>query len=633
MSAYSRLSIRLKLLSSVWVLAIITFIALTLLVSSQLQGSSQTINKIGSLRLKTYHIMLQLQQQTPRTQIAQEVAFFDKVLAETHGVCDNAPLIAPKAFTDRLQCENLNLQWQQQIKPLFLASANNLPREADILPFVQQIDALINALGQRDEMALTWLRLIQIALIAMVTLSAILVTRKLYHWFITPLNHLQQGVADIAQGHYGIQIPVDASDEFSQVDKGFNEMSRQLQDNYLHLEETVAEKTRDLADKHYALSKLYGISRGLHQINNINEAAHYFLAQILQIVPAAAGSIRLTDDKRRRLDLVAEIGLPKQLHNAEQCQTFDECVCGSRIQQDFFVPINFVTGYEIAGKTVLMERAQIRQICAKSGFQQLLPFKVEYQQQRLGLLTLYFAQQNARLSSEKEELVNALCDQFAAIISNMRLTNESRQFAVLQERNLIAQGLHDSIAQVLTFMNLQLQMLESAIKAKNTPQVEENLQFLKEGVQECYEDVRELLLNFRTKVKAENFMEAVQHLLTRFETQTQIHAQVQYQGKGAPLKMEQELQFIFVLQESLSNIRKHAQASDVTIKIHNDADFVMEILDNGVGFDVKQTKQTSVGLKIMLERAARIQANLTISSQPGQTQVRLALPASQRQLL
>ena len=98
------------------------------------------------------------------------------------------------------------------------------------------------------------------------------------------------------------------------------------------------------------------------------------------------------------------------------------------------------------------------------------------------------------------ELLNTLCNQLGVVVSNMRLADENQQLAVLQERNLIAQGLHDSIAQTLTFLNLQVQMLESALALGKQEQINENLQFIKDGVKESYEDVRELLLNFRTKI-------------------------------------------------------------------------------------------------------------------------------------
>ena len=87
------------------------------------------------------------------------------------------------------------------------------------------------------------------------------------------------------------------------------------------------------------------------------------------------------------------------------------------------------------------------------------------------------------------------------------------------------------------------------------------------------------------------------------------------------------------MQESLSNIRKHARAGRVDIEIANGGDFVMSITDNGVGFDAEHLENLSgnhVGLNIMRERAARIRAGLILQSQPGQTRITLTLPARER---
>ena len=81
----------------------------------------------------------------------------------------------------------------------------------------------------------------------------------------------------------------------------------------------------------------------------------------------------------------------------------------------------------------------------------------------------------------------------------------------------MAQGLHDSIAQSLSFLNLQVQMLESALASGKQEQAQENLAFIRTGVQESYEDVRELLLNFRVRISKQELPDAVRSLLQRFE--------------------------------------------------------------------------------------------------------------------
>ena len=206
--------------------------------------------------------------------------------------------------------------------------------------------------------------------------------------------------------------------------------------------------------------------------------------------------------------------------------------------------------------------------------------------------------------------------------------------AVAQERNILAQNLHDSIAQTLSFVNLQVQMLDGALKAKNQEQIDDGIRQIKAGVQECYDDVRELLLNFRTRVYKEELDELVKSVLERFERQTRVTTHLTIQNEGSDLTSAQKLQVIFILQEALSNVRKHAHAQTVMVNIRNNENFEMTVMDDGVGIDPKvlnERKQSHVGLSIMRERAQKVNARIEIESDIDQgTTVRLILPKEGR---
>ena len=188
--------------------------------------------------------------------------------------------------------------------------------------------------------------------------------------------------------------------------------------------------------------------------------------------------------------------------------------------------------------------------------------------------------------------------------------------AVAQERNILAQNLHDSIAQTLSFVNLQVQMLEGALKDQNSEQIDDGIKQIKAGVQECYDDVRELLLNFRTRVYKEELGELVQSVLQRFERQTNVKTHLNIQDDGMTLSSTQKLQVIFILQEALSNVRKHARARTVMVNIRNDdSRFEMTVMDDGIGIDpqlLSERKQSHVGLSIMRERAQKVNAQIEI---------------------
>ena len=627
-----KLSTRLKLLTLLWLAAATVSIVLTLVLSWRLEGGAAAINDTGSLRMQTYRLGLLLNSRAPKQEIDQFIARFDRTLTNLDRGVPARPLFLPDDEAVQHNMRQLQHTWQQDIKPWFLAVSDGHTAfdRARILPFIQSIDALTQSIESVNNQSLHKLRMFQLVLLALVTVSAFIMIVLLYSWIILPLSRLQDGVNAVRDGRFGVQVASGHLTEFAAVGNGFNQMSERLHDLYQNLEQEVADKTRDLAKKNHTLETLYFFSHLLSQAPTVAEAADGFLKKIMDMVPhAEAGSIRLIDFQRKRMDLIAHIGLPEELQTAEACRRLEECSCGSAAKQHSLQTIDFY-------KTPPLDHDLTEPLCSRSGFHFLRVFKISSSGRDLGMMTLYF-KENAPNSCDTE-LLESLCRQLGVTVSNLRLGTENRQLAVLQERNLMAQGLHDSIAQTLTFLNLQIQMLDKALEksGQNTdPKVNEKLQFIKEGVQECYEDVRELLLNFRTKITHNEFNEAVEKLVARFRQQTGIDTDITWQGDGPPLTAEQQLQFIFILQESLSNIRKHARANHVAITFHNREDFNMSIEDDGCGFDAADLGNFAdnghVGLNIMFERAKRIRAALEVHSQPGQhTHIRLTLPQPER---
>ena len=181
----------------------------------------------------------------------------------------------------------------------------------------------------------------------------------------------------------------------------------------------------------------------------------------------------------------------------------------------------------------------------------------------------------------------------------------------------MAQGLHDSIAQSLSFLNLQVQLLESGLQTKDQELIDTTVAQIKAGVQESYEDVRELLLNFRERVHTESFSEAIDIVIDRFESQTKLPVKLTVTGPEAVLTDRQKIQAIFIMQEALANVRKHSKATQVLVNIQNGEHFRLAVIDNGVGIDqailLKRSKR-HVGLNIMKERAMRIGAQVTVGA-------------------
>ena len=154
------------------------------------------------------------------------------------------------------------------------------------------------------------------------------------------------------------------------------------------------------------------------------------------------------------------------------------------------------------------------------------------------------------------------------------------------------------------------------------------------GVRESYGDVRELLLHFRTRANAEDIEPALQTTLRKFEHQSGLKAIMQMQGHGIALAPDLQIQVLHILQEALSNVRKHARATTVWLDVAQQPQWRFEVRDDGVGFagDGRSPDETHVGMRIMAERAERIGAAIEVLSRPGHgTSVVLTLPQFRRQ--
>ena len=462
----------------------------------------------------------------------------------------------------------LIIDWQAHILPPL--QSYRRPTQVDLYRFAGNIELFLQALENANEKNTWWLRRFQWAIMLMTLVSSVLMLFWHQIWVIRPLQALREGAERIGRRCFDIPVPEGGTPEFKQVGRCFNQMGGKLKILYDDLEGQVAEQTRSLEKQNQNLTLLYQTTRDLHQSYIPQQAAEHFLNRILPAVEADSGRVCLDGGS----DVYVSI------HHAD---------CGTA--------------------------------ASDLGKYHEETFPIEYQNETLGRLLLSFPN-GISLDEDDRILLQTLGRQLGVSLAGAKQEEEKRLLAVLQERNLIAQGLHDSIAQALTFLNLQVQMLESAFAEGKKEEAAENISFIKTGVQECYEDVRELLLNFRTKISNKEFPEAVADLFARFTQQTGITVETTWENSSFLPPQEEQLQMIFILQESLSNIRKHARATHVKFRlVKQDGSFTMTIQDNGQGFDTENIGEPSgshVGLHIMQERAKRIRAVLKIYSQPQQ---------------
>ena len=416
-----------------------------------------------------------------------------------------------------------------------------------------------------------------------------------------------------------------SDDEIGRIAVGFNRMADRLEDLYNNLEQKVAEKTASVEEKNRHLAQLYETTSFFSQQRSLEELTDGFAERVVRYTEADACLVTLVDQKAGCVDVAASSGLTAEALRESSRIPWEDSIFRTVVQKNYPVRVDLKTDGRMLARTL-----------ARAGFTTAYCFNVRSVSESIGSYMLIFREES-QLSSQMTQLLESFAMHLGVAIDNQRLIDRDRQYAVIQERQLLAQGLHDSIAQALSYLNLQVQFLSDAIRDKDEKLRDESLEAIRTGVQECYEDVRELLLNFRERLHNEGFLQGVHTVIDRFEGQAHIGVRLSSVGDGPKLTPREKLQVIFIIQEALSNVRKHAQASSVKVSVRNEDDLTVEIVDDGVGIDqavVEERKSQHVGLSIMQERASRIGAVVTVerASPIGGTRVLLKLPASARQI-
>ncbi|MGV7246941.1 histidine kinase, partial [Caballeronia sp. M23-90] len=510
--------------------------------------------------------------------VASQSAQLDQTLARLDHGDPVRPLFLPETPAIRVQFNVVSATWRDALKPAIAQNGMAPHLYLDRLPaFVLQADALVRLIEQENARKTAWLRRSQLALAALACLGTTAIVYLLYAWFVLPVRRLERGLSRIEQREFTARLQVESRDEFGHLAQGFNRMAGELQSLYQDLALRVTHKTAQLSARNGELLALYEMTAFLHGAHDVEVLCRGFLTRVMRQFHADAGSVRILAPDDDNLHMVVSEGLPERMTDIERCMPAGDCVCGAVATSGIAVIRDLRSGHASISAPAVD--------CGTAGFVTVTAFGIVSKQIALGSFSLHFRHERDMLPSETR-LLETLGRHLGTALQNHRLAAAARQLAVAQERHLVAQGLHDSIAQSLNFLKMQLHLLDTAATRDDLNEIREIVPLLRGGLEETYEDVRELLVNFRTKFGAGSLRDAIEETVTRFERQSGMPLHLDYEeASGLPLPSDQQLQVLFILQEALSNVRKHASASNVCVVIRNAEDFHLTVQDDGDGYD------------------------------------------------
>jgi len=350
-----------------------------------------------------------------------------------------------------------------------------------------------------------------------------------------------------------------------------------------------------------SLTLLYRITSSLSSANEDKQVLHDFLILLKQHFSAAAGSIQLINDDDGLMDLIAHFGITEDQANSIQHSPID--------------------GHLFSFETDVIDEIQIRQNELKidSLPPKQLCIPVRYKIRTLGVINL-FVENDIDINEELAYLLLSLGAHLGEFFERSYTEQKNRRQLVKDERNIIANELHDSLAQTLASLRFQVRILDQSLQPLGDFMAFKTIESVEHGLDEANTDLRELIAHCRVPIEEQGLVPAVKRAVEKFRKETGIPILLQSEEEILKLPSNIELNAYRIVQEALTNIKKHANAYIVRVLINRHTDGNIEILieNDGKGFDqskIHSSEGEHLGLTIMKERARHLGGELKIESE------------------
>lgn len=234
------------------------------------------------------------------------------------------------------------------------------------------------------------------------------------------------------------------------------------------------------------------------------------------------------------------------------------------------------------------------------------------------------------LHSRHFRLLESVGGLLSLSIGSLLRNRRRRRLALIDERHAIAGELHDSLAQTLSFIKIQMSILHREIS--RAPQLQDALSpicgEIRAGLDAAYRHLRELLTAFRTDMPSGGLHQAVQQMLDELAGRSPLNIELDYRLDDVDLSVHQEFNVLQVVREAVTNTIRHARASQVLVRLHHDrnGEAAVDVDDDGRGLSDPGGKEGHHGLAIMRERARQLGGALDIGARaPTLNGTRVAL--------
>ena len=531
------------------------------------------------------------------------------------------------------QLDKIESQWFNTLKPALL-SQNKQGFYTLSSQYIEDVNRFVSELQYRNEQRQTWQQSLQVASIILTIIIMLVGMYKLRRNVLIPVQQLIKANQQFKQNQHSVRVSIAGYEEFNALGASFNDMASTIETYQHSLNNDVNIKTQHLVKANEVLSLFYNFSKQL----TTNKVSLHKLDSLItdfgEIFPHLDFTLCIQNSTLHNKDSIA-------LHDDKMKELCSKLNCDNcAIKEDIYTqtyPIahqNDEFGeLKVRPKSILMVSSNLNSNDNKSASHQAGGYKANSSEmnspeanspkkpisssQRIKMIEI----DSTYLDTENSELIIALTNLISTALSLRKQRQQEHQLILFEERSTIARELHDSLAQSLSYLKIQVSVLERHVSKVSDKEcasaISQHLEQIKAGLNSAYQQLRDLLITFRLTIDSDNFDDALHEAANEFAAKGSFEVVVSNKVMTLSLNASEQVNLLQIAREALSNISRHAKATNVTIELgYDDTDehIVMQIIDDGIGISGSVDQTQHHGLMIMQERARHLDGSVTLSN-------------------
>ena len=521
------------------------------------------------------------------------------------------------------QLKEIKEQWYQDLKPALLAQDKQGFYSVSSR-YIEDVNDFVGELQYRNEQRQTWQQNLQILSLLLIAIIVLIGMRRLQKSVLLPIQQLIKANNQFKRGQTQTRVSIKGYREFEVLGSSFNDMAGTIETYQRSLESEVQIKTQHLVKANQVLSLFYDFSKSLTTSQVSLYQLDDLIADFSKALPHLEFTLCIQNKYITNKNAIVLHGKKmKELCKKLSCES-----CGIK-NGEHTKSYPIVHQQETFGElrvrpksTLVMNRSFVTDGDDNADNHSNITPEQRIQMTEAGSI---FPFVSAELDAQNDELIVALTNLISTALSLRKQRQQEHQLILFEERSTIARELHDSLAQSLSYLKIQVSVLERHLKNAGSEPVQapvyQNIEQIKIGLGSAYQQLRDLLVTFRLTIDNDNFDEALRDAASEFASKGDFNMTVHNRIMTLNLSATEQIDLIQIAREALSNISRHAKAKNVEIQLaYEDGDkyIVMSIIDDGVGMSGSVDKTQHHGLIIMKERAHNIGGEFIVTDNQPQ---------------